>query len=107
MRLLAALWALHEAGHGAYAQYDVSFPLLMPPEAIHAAVLGARASLRWWEAAVSQLRREHYFLNFAPVKELQALHATLASKHGSAADAPCAQNEPPGHTSHAVLPAAS
>ena len=45
----------------------------------------ARASLRWWEAVVSQLRREHYFLNFAPVKELQALHAALASKHGSAA----------------------
>jgi len=91
MRLLAAaLWALHEAGHGAYAQYDVSFPLLMPPEAIHAAVLGARASLRWWEAVVSQLRREHYFLNFAPVKELQALPATLASKHGSAAAAEAA-----------------
>ena len=65
----------HRAGHAAYAKYDVSFPLLMPPEAIHAAVLGARASLRWWERVVDSLRREHYFLNFAPVKELEALRA--------------------------------
>ena len=51
--------------------------LLVSEDEIHAAVLGARASLRWWEAVVGSLRAEHYFLCFCSLRRLDALRTHL------------------------------